>query len=205
MRTPFSGAREGWKELQSNCKPSRLFREENELVEGNGYFHKSRDKKYHELGCALRTVFYVLISPLILVAKILLPSTGVGYVTGYLKDKATAFQGLLAVGEPEEWTNRELAAPDAVLTRPRETAGNSRWYDVTGSKPHWLLKLKIEEGAELLDGPDFPAQTTPQDSDQVYSNESAEALFEDDERPQKIKIRKASTPMRIVGNSPNDC
>ncbi|KAJ7837243.1 hypothetical protein B0H14DRAFT_1104775 [Mycena olivaceomarginata] len=137
MWNPFSGVSKGFRAIRSDFKRGRLIRE-HARVEGSGYFHKNPDKRFHVLGNVLRMIFHAFIAPLMLLAQLFLPGVGTLFENG---DESTE--------EDSESMGEGVVAPDAVLTRQLGDTAGKKWYQGTGFKPNWLLKVSPRTGAEL--------------------------------------------------------
>ncbi|KAF7353368.1 hypothetical protein MSAN_01525400 [Mycena sanguinolenta] len=184
MKNPFSGAGKGFRAFRSEFTRSwsRLFRE-HKGIEGSGYFHKDPEKRFHVLGNVLRFLFTLLISPLILVVRIIYPDV-VGLVLDYVLGRTG---GLFGDSDGNNNDNDDsdsddsdedddsddsedsdlesaedgIAIPDAVLTRELNNINNL--YEGSGFKPTWLLQMTARTGANLAYVSDFPTQVNSSD------------------------------------------
>ncbi|KAJ7486672.1 hypothetical protein FB451DRAFT_1026247, partial [Mycena latifolia] len=110
--------------MGSNLRIRRLFQED-DGVEGIGFFHKRPEKTLHVLGNVLRLICAIVFSPFYLLTPRFIVNAVDNYVqAGWLLEYATT--------------------PDSVLSNAR--SGGKAQYDVTGFRPTWVLKAAIETG-----------------------------------------------------------
>ncbi|KAJ7777274.1 hypothetical protein B0H16DRAFT_1361003 [Mycena metata] len=186
MWNPFSGVSKGFHAIRSDFKRVRLY-QEHERVEGSGYFHKNPDKRFHVYGNALRIIFHGFIAPIVLIVQVFFPGVGDLFDNDDIGSESA-----------EDSMGEKVVAPDAVLTRQLGAATEKKWYEGTGFKPNWLLKVAPGIGAKWP-YTDFRAlqvtrtqgeQWPPRYTALSYSTGCAEKVYE---------ARNSTLPQRPTG------